>query len=309
MIDNNKNNKEFEDCIRALDDAGIDLMFLMQESFNGYKLRKNRHTLYTSDAAIPTKLIKAYYSLKRDDFQFDNMKKAFITKYVKNESKLEGLDDTDIHSKVEIAGLGVMYEYIHSDDINYLFDVYTLKDLHRKLFSLTPHPECSGDFRNFDVYLPGTGTELSEWSMIRPFLKQIDVDVQELVKLAPIVKEVGSSDDLIEYLDRCVVVGCRLIKVHPFMDGNGRTIRGFINKLLEDAGLPPIYIKPTERTEYHNAMNLANNEGDYSEIKAFYRYKICDSIIELDINERLKKDYTDDSAIDKDYNEKINIKK
>ncbi len=37
-------------------------------------------------------------------------------------------------------------------------------------------------------------------------------------------------------------------------------------------------------------MNKANNEGDYSEIKAFYKYKVCDSIIELDINERVKED-------------------
>lgn len=36
-------------------------------------------------------------------------------------------------------------------------------------------------------------------------------------------------------------------------------------------------------------MNLANNEGDYSDIKNFYRYKICDSIIELDINDTVRK--------------------
>ena len=69
----------------------------------------------------------------------------------------------------------------------------------------------------------------------------------------------------------------------------GRTIRGFINKLFEDVGLPPIYIKANERTEYHLAMNKANNEGNYDYIKGFYRYKVCDSIIELDINNRIKK--------------------
>lgn len=79
----------------------------------------------------------------------------------------------------------------------------------------------------------------------------------------------------------------KLTKV-SFADGNGRTIRGFINKLLEDAGLPPIYIKANERTEYHLAMNKANNEENYDFIKGFYRYKVCDSIIELDINERIK---------------------
>ena len=36
-------------------------------------------------------------------------------------------------------------------------------------------------------------------------------------------------------------------------------------------------------------MNKAKNEGDYTEIKNFYRYKVCDSIVELDINPRVRK--------------------
>ena len=47
-----------------------------------------------------------------------------------------------------------------------------------------------------------------------------------------------------------------------------------MNKLLEAAGLPPVYIKVNERTEYHKAMNKANNEGDYKDIKNFYHYNV-----------------------------------
>jgi hypothetical protein len=35
-------------------------------------------------------------------------------------------------------------------------------------------------------------------------------------------------------------------------------------------------------------MNKALLDGDFSAIKAFYRYKVCDSIYELDIKDRLK---------------------
>ena len=251
--------------IKDLNSAGVDIDFVIQEAFLGYKYRKLSKKLYEEKAEIPTKLIKMYYSLTPYRISFDNMKKAFIKRYINNESELEGVNCKDVHNKIEIEGLKIMYEYIHSEDINYMFDVYTLKDLHQKLFSLTEHPEYAGDFRNYDVYLPGSGTNLAEWSIIRSEL-----------------------NELLNYLDKCVIVGCKLIKVHPFVDGNGRTIRGFINKLLEDAGLPPIYIKVNERTEYHLAMNKANNEENYDFIKGFYRYKVCDSIIELDINERIK---------------------
>ena len=49
-------------------------------------------------------------------------------------------------------------------------------------------------------------------------------------------------------------------------------------------------VKVNERTEYHKAMNKANNENDYTDIKNFYRYKICDSIIELDINNKVREE-------------------
>ena len=276
--------------LQYLDSVGIDALFLIRESFLGYKYRKSNNKLYETDAVIPTQLIRLYYSLNPSNVEFDNMKKSFINKYVKNESKLEGVNDEEIHGKQEIAGFADMYEYLHTDEVDENFSFYTLKDLHKKLFSHAKYPDCAGQFRNIDVYLPGTGNELSEWSTIWYELRKLDPEILYLHEQAKIVKEKCDPDELLEFLDRCVELKCKLIKIHPFLDGNGRTIRAFTNKLLEDSGLPPIYIKSNERSEYHKAINLANNENDYTKIKSFYRYKICDSIIELDINERVKKD-------------------
>lgn len=281
-----ENNEMFNKLVNM----GFDIPLLMQEAFIGYKYRRNNKKLSFSDDNIPTNLIKIYYSLNNDEIIFDKMKKAFVSNYILNESKLEGVNDEDIHGKEEILGFKKMYEYIHSDSIDYMFNVFTLKELHKELFSCTEHPECAGNFRNMDVYLPGTGTELAEWSMIYTRLNDLDRKVQFLYQTAHELKNSDNVDALLSYLDQIVELKCDLIKVHPFFDGNGRAIRGFINKLLEDAGFPPIYIKARERTEYHKAMNLANNEGDYKEIKNFYRYKICDSIVELDINNRLKEE-------------------
>ena len=275
---------EAEKLKLSFDDCDIDSLLLMTEAFLGYKYRKREHCLYSSDAKIPINLIKYFYTLHYDSVSFDNLKKAFITRYVNNESKLEG-----VHESFEVDGLRVMYEYIHSDDIEYMFNIYTLKELHEKLFSKAAHPEFGGTFRNWPVYLPGTGTELCDWRMVRSELNQLDPEVLELRERAKIIRDSCDTKALIQYLGDCVVLGCKIIKIHPFGDGNGRTVRGFINKLLEDAGLPPVYIKANERTEYHQVMNKANNDVDYTDIKNFYLYKICDSIIELDINERVRR--------------------
>ena len=270
--------------LQDLDDMGLNPLFIINESFLGYKWRKERKKLYsTDDRALPARLIKMYYGLTPDEVAFNKMKKRFIRRYIANESDLE-----EVHDKSEILGLKVMYDYIHSREIDKNFDVYTLCELHRKLYQFTPFPEAAGFIRNQNVYLPGTGTELCDYSYIRPRLNEIDEEVQYLRSISKEIRRSRNVDDLLAYLDLCVEVNCELIKVHPFMDGNGRTIRAFTNKLLEDAGLPPIYIGVRERGEYQEAMNKANNEGDYRDIKDFYRYKVCDSIVELDINDRIK---------------------
>lgn len=272
--------------IEDLKRAGFNTEFIINLAFLGYKYKKNANKLYGQKNETPTELIKLYYGLSPSSGTFDRMKTAFIKRYIDNESELE-----NAHTKGERMGLKRMYEYIHSDDIDYLFDVYTLKDLNQKLFSYADHPEYAGDIRNHNGYILGSAADIYDWTMIRYGLNEVDKEVQKLLIEA---KDVVNSDDvdkLLEYLDRCVVVGCQLIKIHPFCDGNGRTIRGFINKLFENVNLPPVYIKKSEKDEYYHAMGLAINEENYQLIKGFYRYKVCDSIIELDINNRIKNTY------------------
>lgn len=258
-----------------------DYDFIIKECFLGYQYRKVRQQLYDIDGDIPKKLIALYFSNEKT-VDLDCVKGAFIKKYIKNECELE-----DVHNDLEKAGMKVMYEYMHNSEE---FDIYSILDYHRLLYSKAPHPEFAGHFRNYDVYLPGTGTELSEWSMIWPSIKQLEQDVRLLIKNGKKLETHHSIDKLFEYINECIILKCKLIKIHPLPDGNGRTIRCFLNKLFEVAGIPPVYIKEKERTEYHSAMNKANLEGDYDTIIQFYYYKICDSIVELDINERFKEE-------------------
>lgn len=274
----------------VLEKAGINIPFIIREAFLGYKYRKRTKMLYEDDARVATELIRTYYALNPGEIEFDNLRKSFIKKYVKNESKIEGVNDLDIHGKEEIAGLQDMYGYLFSYDLKDNFNIYTLCDLNKKLFSHAPFPEYAGNYRTHDVYLPGTGIPLTEWRYIPREIRNLDHEVEYLKDYAELVKELGDTDKMLDFLDSCIELKVKLIKIHPFSDGNGRTVRAFINKLLSDAGLPAIYIKSNERTEYHNSMNTALIEGNYKYIKSFYRYKICDSIIELDIDERIKQE-------------------
>lgn len=56
-----------------------------------------------------------------------------------------------------------------------------------------------------------------------------------------------------------------LVKIHPFVDGNGRTSRLFMNLDLMNHGFNPVIIKKDDRLEYYEALDKAHTTGDYTD--------------------------------------------
>lgn len=54
----------------------------------------------------------------------------------------------------------------------------------------------------------------------------------------------------------------KFVWIHPFFDGNGRTVRLAMNLLLMREGFPPAIILTNDRKKYYSALNQANR-GDY----------------------------------------------
>ncbi len=57
----------------------------------------------------------------------------------------------------------------------------------------------------------------------------------------------------------------KFVWIHPFTDGNGRTVRLMYNLYLMSMGYPPAIILATDRKKYYNALNAAN-KGEYSKL-------------------------------------------
>lgn len=60
----------------------------------------------------------------------------------------------------------------------------------------------------------------------------------------------------------------KLVDIHPFLDGNGRTSRLIMNLILLRGGYPPIMILKEQRDKYYDALNVANM-GD---VRPFVRF-------------------------------------
>ena len=226
---------------------------------------------------LPIYALDQYYSCS--ERHFDLLQENFIDKYVDNETLVE-----NVYKAEEKQGLKLVYEEIYSNYNDSTIDVNYLLKLHEILYSKVPFPEVGGKFRREPARIAGTVVSLYPWEEISDAVYGTNKLINEIIKNSEFVRQQNTSENILNYIDECLKLKCHLIQVHPFSDGNGRTIRAFINKLFILAGIPPIYVHAKEKDIYHDAMFKAISEKDFSSLNYFYLVKICQSIYELSIN-------------------------
>ncbi|MGZ2746952.1 Fic family protein [Burkholderia stagnalis] len=65
---------------------------------------------------------------------------------------------------------------------------------------------------------------------------------------------------------RAAQLHTRLVRIHPFVDGNGRTARLLLGFELMKAGYPPAVIRTKDRRTYYDALDGACKRGDFDDI-------------------------------------------
>lgn len=66
-----------------------------------------------------------------------------------------------------------------------------------------------------------------------------------------------------------------LVKIHPFVDGNGRTSRLLMNLDLMNHGYNPVIIRKEDRLEYYEVLDKAHTTRDYTDfIKLIIKLEI-----------------------------------
>ena len=242
--------------------------------FEIYKSLKDANILYGNyDLVVGFILL---FIKNEKSKSYDQIMSDFKNKYICSEMEIE-----KAHTKEERNGLSKVYDYIQNKDPEAEIGIASeIRTIHRILWSDMPYPEAGGELRTIQLYLPGSSVELSPPENIIVDLCEMYDALEELEAIKAEVNNCN-PEKVIEYIRKAVELTCNLIKIHPFLDGNGRTMRAFLNYLFKRVKIPPTYIMPQENEEYRKAMELALLHGDYSKIEEFYLYKVCDSIAEL----------------------------
>jgi Fic family protein len=79
----------------------------------------------------------------------------------------------------------------------------------------------------------------------------------------------GISDPVV----RAARLHCGIARIHPFIDGNGRTARLAMNFLLLAEGYPPVSISPDLRSDYYAALEAADG-GNFETWQEFINARL-----------------------------------
>jgi Fic family protein len=66
----------------------------------------------------------------------------------------------------------------------------------------------------------------------------------------------------------------RLVAIHPFADGNGRTARLLMNLLLLREGYPPVAVRPEDRKTYLDTLEQASLRDDLNPFQTFMHRRL-----------------------------------
>lgn len=112
------------------------------------------------------------------------------------------------------------------------------------LFYLGIDPDSAGKYRNRQVFI--TGTEY-----VPPAPEDVPVYMKELIS------ELRTKQNVLHPVVFAAYAHRRLVDIHPFRDGNGRTARLLMNLILINRGFCIVSIPPVWRYRYIAALQQA----------------------------------------------------
>lgn len=100
--------------------------------------------------------------------------------------------------------------------------------------------------------------------------RDVEVAITASTHQPPLATEIpGIMADLIKWLRKeqlksnplelASILHHKLVNIHPFADGNGRTARLLMNIILLQAGYPLVIILKNDRRKYYDTLSLADN--------------------------------------------------
>ncbi len=157
-----------------------------------------------------------------------------------------------LEAKDQFDALNFLYDLVNKDSKPTLSEIL-IRQLHELVVKKTEE-EWAGKYRNGNVIIVGANHTPPDTSTI-PLLmrKLIEWYKNNYKKFHPI--------------ELAAIFHHKLVFIHPFFDGNGRTARLIMNILLMKHGYPLTVILKNDRSKYYGALEDADNDNYQSLVR------------------------------------------
>lgn len=142
-------------------------------------------------------------------------------------------------------------------------DETTVREMHRRIVARS-QPEIGGIYSTLPRRIAGS-----------------PVVLPNPVKIPQLMKDYGDWLGKSEPLPMTSFEAhFRLVAIHPFSDGNGRTARLLMNLLLLRGGYPPVAVRPEDRKTYLDTLEHASMQGDLRPFQILMHQRLDATLIE-----------------------------
>ena len=111
--------------------------------------------------------------------------------------------------------------------------------------------ENAGRYRSENVTIKGATHIPPDFVKVPELMEKLILNYKTWNKYHPII--------------RAALLHGELVKIHPFVDGNGRTSRLIMNLDLMKHGFNPVIIKKENRLQYYEVIDKAHTTRDYTD--------------------------------------------
>jgi Fic family protein len=198
----------------------------------------------------------------------NSIRENLLLEWTYNSNAIEGNTLTLSETKVILEGITVggktLREHLevinHREAIQYVeeivkknepFSEWQIRNIHRLVLSKIDD-ENAGMYRKENVLISGA-------KHIPPDFLNLSGEMEQLIHWYE-----GEASSL-HPVERAALLHVKFVKIHPFIDGNGRTSRLLLNFELMKYGYPPIVIHKETRVQYYDALDKAHTTEDCSD--------------------------------------------
>ncbi len=196
-----------------------------------------------------------------------SLKESINLEWTYNSNGIEGNTLTLRETQVVLEGITVggksLKEHLeainHEQAILFLDDLikdkepiteWNIKNIHQLVLKEIDN-DNAGKYRDENVKIKGATHIPPDYLIVPELMEKLIINYEDWKKYHPII--------------RAALLHGELVKIHPFVDGNGRISRLVMNLSLMNSGYLPVIVKKEKRLEYYNALDKAHTTGDYTD--------------------------------------------